>query len=234
MILEVLFLDFQGKHWEKNYILPVKSKATNLTQTACSHSFLDPETFLLIFSLWCWKACNAHERLAVRACLSLSDFLSSPGSSWSANWHSRSSLRFSPIPGSCLKWSQSCPNLCDPMDRSPQAPWSMGFSRHEYWSGLLFPSPGESSWPRDLTQVSHIVGKHFTIWATKEAPCQHVTRLDIDPREKLTFLEVPACAIPQSLERACSPHRVMFCLWSSVPTMIPQKTEMYEVHMHAL
>ena len=22
-----------------------------------------------------------------------------------------------------------------------QAPWSMGFSRHEYWSGLPFPSP---------------------------------------------------------------------------------------------
>ena len=24
-----------------------------------------------------------------------------------------------------------------------QAPWSMGFSRHEYWSGLPFPSPGD-------------------------------------------------------------------------------------------
>ena len=24
-----------------------------------------------------------------------------------------------------------------------QAPWSMGFSRQEYWSGLLFPSPGD-------------------------------------------------------------------------------------------
>ena len=26
-----------------------------------------------------------------------------------------------------------------------QAPLSMGFSRQEHWSGLLFPSPGESS-----------------------------------------------------------------------------------------
>ena len=25
---------------------------------------------------------------------------------------------------------------------APQAPLSMGFSRQEYWSGLLFPSPG--------------------------------------------------------------------------------------------
>ena len=33
--------------------------------------------------------------------------------------------------------------LCDPMDVAYQAPWSMGFSRQEYWSGLPFPSPGD-------------------------------------------------------------------------------------------
>ena len=37
---------------------------------------------------------------------------------------------------------QSCLTLCDPMDCSPQVSLSMGFSRQEYWSGLLFPSPG--------------------------------------------------------------------------------------------
>ena len=31
--------------------------------------------------------------------------------------------------------------LCDPMDCSPPAPLSVGFSRQEYWSGLPFPSP---------------------------------------------------------------------------------------------
>ena len=31
--------------------------------------------------------------------------------------------------------SQSYPNLCDPMDGSPQAPLSMGFSRQQYWMG---------------------------------------------------------------------------------------------------
>ena len=35
-----------------------------------------------------------------------------------------------------------------------QAPLSVGFSRREYWSGLLFPPPGESSWPRDRIHVS--------------------------------------------------------------------------------
>ena len=46
-----------------------------------------------------------------------------------------------------------------------QAPLSMGFSRQGYWSGLSFPSPGESSRPRDQTWISHIAGRHFIIWA---------------------------------------------------------------------
>ena len=33
---------------------------------------------------------------------------------------------------------QSCLTLCDPM-----APLSMGFSRQEYWNGLLCPAPGD-------------------------------------------------------------------------------------------
>ena len=36
---------------------------------------------------------------------------------------------------------QSCPTQWDPIDGSPQAPPSLGFSRQEYWSGLPFPSP---------------------------------------------------------------------------------------------
>ena len=39
--------------------------------------------------------------------------------------------------------TQSCLTLCDPMDCSPQAPLSMGFSRQGYWSGLPFPPPGD-------------------------------------------------------------------------------------------
>ena len=42
-----------------------------------------------------------------------------------------------------------------------QALLSMEFSRQEYWSGLLFPLPGESSGPRDRTQGSCVswIGK---------------------------------------------------------------------------
>ena len=37
--------------------------------------------------------------------------------------------------------TQLCQTLCDPMDCSPQAPLSMGFSSEEYWGALLFPPP---------------------------------------------------------------------------------------------
>ena len=40
---------------------------------------------------------------------------------------------------------QSCPTLCDPIDGSPQAPPSLGFSRQEHCSGLPFPSPMHES-----------------------------------------------------------------------------------------
>ena len=39
--------------------------------------------------------------------------------------------------------SLQCPTLCDPMDCSLPGPLPMGFSRHEYWSGLPCPPPGD-------------------------------------------------------------------------------------------
>ena len=39
--------------------------------------------------------------------------------------------------------AQSHLTLCSPVDCSPQAPLSMGFSRQEDWSGLPLPSPGD-------------------------------------------------------------------------------------------
>ena len=52
-----------------------------------------------------------------------------------------------------------------------QAPLFMGFSRQEYWSGLPCPPQGDLPYlPRDWTQVFHIAGRFFTIWATRELP----------------------------------------------------------------
>ena len=45
----------------------------------------------------------------------------------------------------CVLVTQSCPTLATPRTVTLQTPLSMGFSRQEYWSGLLFPSPGDLS-----------------------------------------------------------------------------------------
>ena len=39
--------------------------------------------------------------------------------------------------------AKSCLALATPWTVVCQAPLSVGFSRQEYWSGLLFPSPGD-------------------------------------------------------------------------------------------
>ena len=55
-----------------------------------------------------------------------------------------------------------------PQTAALQAPLSTGFSRQEYQSGLPFPSPGGSSWPRDWTWVTHIADRLFSAWAIRE------------------------------------------------------------------
>ena len=78
---------------------------------------------------------------------------------------------------------QSCPTLCDPMDCSlpgSSCPWRC--SRQEYCSGCLalfqgiFPT---REYPRDQTQVFHIVGRFFIIWATREAQDTGVSSLSL-------------------------------------------------------
>ena len=76
--------------------------------------------------------------------------------------------------GWCSWWlpDRKCKLLCrvqlfvTPWTAACQAPQSIGFSRQECWSELPFPSPGESSWPRDWSSISCVVGRFFTVWAT--------------------------------------------------------------------
>ena len=64
--------------------------------------------------------------------------------------------------------SHSCPTLCHPMDYSLPGSSVHGIfqARVLEWVAIAF-SRG-SSQPRDRTQVFHIVGRSFTIWATRE------------------------------------------------------------------
>ena len=51
-----------------------------------------------------------------------------------------------------------------------QAPQSMEFSKQEYWSVFPFPTPGHLPNPGIKPGFSLTAGRHFTIWATREAP----------------------------------------------------------------
>ena len=64
--------------------------------------------------------------------------------------------------------AQSCPTLCDPMDYSPPGSSIHGIfhARVLEWVAISFSR--ESSWLREWALVSHVAGKHFTVWATRE------------------------------------------------------------------
>ena len=69
----------------------------------------------------------------------------------------------------CRKWKWSLSvRLCDPIDSSLPCSSIHGIfqARVLEWVAISF-SRG-SSQPRDRTQVSHIVGRCFTVWATRE------------------------------------------------------------------
>ena len=84
---------------------------------------------------------------------------------WNENW------AFPVLWPLLRKWSevtQLCPTLCNPMNYSLPSSYVHGIFQVRIleWVAISF-SRGYSQ-PRDWTQVSHIVGRRFTIWATRE------------------------------------------------------------------
>ena len=73
------------------------------------------------------------------------------------------------VDGGGLVVKSPSPTLVTPWTVAHQAPLYIGFPRQEYWSGLPFPSPGESSQPRDWTGISCSAVRFFTDWAKRKA-----------------------------------------------------------------
>ena len=72
-----------------------------------------------------------------------------------------------------LMWSevlgaQLCLTLCDPMDCSLSGSSVHGIPQTSILEWVTIPFSRESFWCKDRTQVSFIVGRFFTVWATKE------------------------------------------------------------------
>ena len=63
---------------------------------------------------------------------------------------------------------QSCPTLWHPMDYSLPRSSIHGIFQARVLEWVAISFSRESSWPRDWTRVSRVVGKCFTIWATGE------------------------------------------------------------------
>ena len=69
----------------------------------------------------------------------------------------------------CVLVTQSCPTLWDPMDCSSPGSSVHGIFQAKIQEYVAFPFSRESSQPRDQTQVFHVTGRFFTVWATSEA-----------------------------------------------------------------
>ena len=104
----------------------------------------------------------------------------------------------------CVLTAQSSLTLCDPMDCSPPAPpvgWiSCGILQVKIMEGIAISFSRGSSWPRDWTQVSCIVGRFFTIWATGKSLSQP-DKVPLKPRVLKAFPRaLPAIKASQGQE----------------------------------
>ena len=68
--------------------------------------------------------------------------------------------------------AQSCQTLCDPVDCSLPCSSVYGIFRAQVLEWVAISFSGGSFRPRDGNQVSRVVGRHFTILATREVHTQ--------------------------------------------------------------
>ena len=64
--------------------------------------------------------------------------------------------------------AQLCLTVCYPMDSSPPRSSVHGILQARIMEWIAMPTSRSPSQPKDPTEVSHILGRFFTIWATRE------------------------------------------------------------------
>ena len=98
------------------------------------------------------------------------------------------------------EFAQSCLTLCDPMDCSLPGSSIRGIFQARVLEWGAVSSSRESSWPRNRTRVSHIVGRRFTVWAPRGVhPSFRVTQqfqswANIQTKLECEKLYVPLCS----------------------------------------
>ena len=69
----------------------------------------------------------------------------------------------------CMLITQLCPTLWESMDCSPSSSSVHGIRQSRTLEWVAIPCSWGSSWPRNWTQVSCIVGRFLTVWPTRES-----------------------------------------------------------------
>ena len=88
--------------------------------------------------------------------------------------------------------SQSCPTLCNPVDCSLPASSLHGILQTRILEWVAISFARGSSRPSDQTQDSCIVGRHFNLWATREAWSQ------LKQDQELIVAQIMNCLLPNS------------------------------------
>ena len=101
------------------------------------------------------------------------------------------------------------------MDYSPpDSHLSIGFPRQEYRSGLPFPSPVESSWPRDQTCLLQCRWIMYP-WATRETHLDYLLLLLLSHFSLVRLCATPQTAAHQAPQSFTRPQEILFREYSS-------------------
>ena len=73
--------------------------------------------------------------------------------------------------------AQSWPTLCDPTDFSLPGSSTHGIFQARILAWVAIPFSRGTSQPRDQTWLCRIVGRRFTVWATREAPMEYYSAI---------------------------------------------------------
>ena len=100
------------------------------------------------------------------------------------------------------------------MDCSPPGSSVHGIFQVRILEWVAYPFSRGSSWPRDRTQVSHIAGRFFTIWATREAHVPNY-RIQFYLKSWYTVLCVKSCSPKRNVQvltpKACGCDLIWKC-----------------------
>ena len=112
--------------------------------TLCLEAIRDKASYHPEHTIYSQAMCVCKEKSQLEACLDITaqqeyDLGKNrwERTSWKGNLEAELLLLLS------RSVAQSCPILVTPWTVTCQAPLRMGFPRQEYWSGLLFPPPGD-------------------------------------------------------------------------------------------